>query len=487
MISPVRVLLSACLLCAVMFGGAVTVYASKTDLVTIAAEKHKKDPTIVLVQGMAEIVDVPGPVADIMVANPDIVDVMALQSNRLYLVGVNVGSTNLIAVDENGDIVKRLNVHVKIDDEVLQDTIRELFPEEEVYIKTLTDQLILTGTVSTPDVAQRISSLVAHYMGEIQDLDGRSTDEIIVNLLKVRGKSQVMLRVKVLEVSRSLLKERGTDTDIADLGDVFGESIQNNPTEASLSGFFGGVIQTGVTETPFAAFGLLENLGAFGPIDTILTLLEENGMAKILAEPNLTAISGENAGFLAGGEFPVPSGRDSEGNVVIVFRQFGVSLAFTPIVMSPDRISMQLETEVSSLSRESAVTLADIDVPGLDVRRASTTVEMGSGTTLMIAGLLQSQTVNNMSGIPGMMNTPIIGDLMSSESFRRDETEMVVLVTPYLVEPYGDKNQAKKIPAKDNKQDNLEKAFARNIRRTFGNLKVSGIFDGQNGYGYIIE
>ncbi len=484
-LSCMRIPLAVAMLVMTVFGGAVTVYASKTDLVTVASDAHKKDPTIILVQGMAEVIDVSGPIADVMVANPNVVDVSALQSNRLYLVGRNLGSTNLIAVDENGEVIKRLNVHVKIDDEVLQRTLDDLFPNEDISVRTLTDQLILTGTVSTPDVAQRVTNVVTHYMGEVQNLSA-AADEIIVNMLNVRGKSQVMLKVKVLEVSRTLLKERGTDTDIADLGGIFGEGIQNNP-DPTLSGLFGGVIQTGVTETPFAAFGLLETLGAFGPIDTVLTLLEENGLAKILAEPNLTAISGEEAGFLAGGEFPVPSGRDNEGNVIVVFRQFGVSLSFAPVVMSPERISMQLETEVSSLSRESAVTLADIEVPGLDVRRARTTVEIGSGKTLMIAGLLQSQTVKNLSGIPGMLNTPILGDLMSSESFRRDESEMVVLITPYLVEPYGDKNQAKKIAKKEAQKNNLADAFSRNIRRTFGDIKISGLFEGDQSFGYIID
>lgn len=477
----VKVLLAAFMLLAVICGGAVTVYASKTDLVTIASEAQKKDPTIVLTQGMAEIIEVDGPIADVMVADASVVDVTALQSNRLYLVGRSLGSTNLIAIDENGDVVKRLNVHVKIDDETLRNTLNELFPNEDVSVKTLTDQLILTGTVSTPDVAQRITAVVNHYMGEIQNMSG-AADEIIVNLLNVRGKSQVMLRVKILEVSRSLLKERGTDTDIADIGDLLGDDVQNNPDPA-MDGIFGGVLDATTTEDPFAVFGLLESIGAFGPIDSILTLLEQNGLAKTLAEPNLTAISGEEAGFLAGGEFPVPSGRDQDGNLIVVFRQFGVSLTFAPVVMSEDRISLQLETEVSSIARENSVG----DIPGLDVRRARTTVEMGSGKTLMIAGLLQSQTVKNLAGIPGMLNTPILGQLMSSESFRRDETEMVVLITPYLVQSYADKNQAKKLPNKHGQTNHLAAAFTRNIRRTYGDLKISDLFEGDQSYGYIID
>jgi Flp pilus assembly secretin CpaC len=166
--------------------------------------------------------------------------------------------------------------------------------------------------------------------------------------------------------------------------------------------------------------------------------LEDEDMAHILAEPNLTAISGEEAGFLAGGEFPVPAGRDSDGNVLIQFRSFGVSLNFRPIVMSENRISLQLKTEVSSLSRDQSVTIAGLDVPGLNVRRASTTVEVPSGGGLMIAGLLESQAVKSMSGLPGIREVPVLGDLVSSRSFNRDESELVVLINAYLVKPYAE-------------------------------------------------
>lgn len=481
-IPTAHILLAVVLLVVAVCGGAVTVYASKTNLATIATEKQQEDPTLVLILGMAEIVDVPGPVADIMVANPSTVDVMALQSNRLYLIGMALGTTNIIAVDENGDIIKRLTVHVKVDDATLQKTLRELFPNEDIQVRTMAQQLVLSGTVSTPDVAERVTALVGHYMGEVQGLSG-AHDQIIVNMLKVRGEAQVMLRVKILEVSRTLLRERGSDTQIADIGDLLGDKVDVNPNAALLDGIFGGVVNTGLTEEPFAVFGLLESLGAFGPIDTILTLLEQNGLARILAEPNLTAISGEQAGFLAGGEFAVPSGRDSQGNISVTFRQFGVSLSFAPIVMSEDRINLSLSTEVSSLSGEATV----LGVPSLDVRRASTTVEMGSGKTLMIAGLLQSQTIKRLVGIPGMVNTPIIGDLMSSEGFRRQETEMVVLVTPYLVKPYDNRQQAKKIERKNEKQLNLAKAFSQNIRRTYGRLNIEGLFEGEQSFGYIIE
>src|SRR5690606_18747438 len=174
---------------------------------------------------------------------------------------------------------------------------------------------------------------------------------------------------------------------------------------------------------PVAAGRLLFDSGisGIGTIGLFLNALEEENLVNILAEPNLTAVSGEQAGFLAGGEFPVPVGRDSVGNLVIEFREFGVLLDFRPVVMSDKRISLHMNTEVSSLDFDNAIVLSDVTVPGLDVRRAETTVEVPSGGSLMIAGLLQSEAVKGMAGLPGIRNTPVIGDLVSSDSFRRDD------------------------------------------------------------------
>lgn len=461
----------------------------KADLTPVAAAKGRDAPggrVLSLTQGMAEIVSVGGSVSDVMVANPSIVDVTAVQSDRLYIVGTNLGSTNVIALDGEGNIVGRLIVHVKIDDGPIQKLVHEMFPDEDVKINTLNQQVILTGTVSTPEVSERIASMVAAYIGEIIEQEG-TIDEVITNLLQVRGKAQVMLRVRVMEVSRTLLREKSADTDVQDYGGLFGRRIGISPDLGAAA----GTVATGATEVPLATVGILEDFGALGPIDTVLTALERNGLGKILAEPNLTAISGEQAGFLAGGEFPVPSGKDQDGNIIIQFRSFGVSLNFRPVVLSEKRISMQLDTEVSSLSRDSIVQLAGIDVPGLDVRRATTTVELGSGSTLMIAGLLQSQTVKNLSSLPGMAKNPIIGALMGSDNFRRDESEMVVLVTPYLVEPFADKRQAEEVPLPDKdrkRHDALSQAFADNIRRAYGKLNLDRVFEGSGEqFGYIVE
>lgn len=444
----------AVLLCAGLCTfGAWQSFAGKGDLVTISAAAQHQDPTLVLTLGKAEIVKVDGPVADVLVANPSIVDVQALQSNQLYMVGAAIGDTNIIALDAEGNVLKRMNVHVRIDEITLQNNINILFPgETDVKANTVNNQVVLTGRVSTPDASNKIQDLAARIAGNAAN---------VANLMNVQGDQQVMLKVKIMEMARSSLREISTDFDL----DSFGTALGNNLTGALNNNDIGG----GLTADPRAIGTLVFNDGNFGPLSGALRLLEDEGMVSILAEPNLSAISGEQAGFLAGGEFPVPSGRDSDGNIVVSFRQFGVSLNFRPVVTSNDRISLQIDTEVSSIDRTNSVTLDGLIVPGLDIRRASTTVEMGSGASLMIAGIMQSQAVKGLQGLPGIKDTPIIGDLMKSRSFDREETELVVMVTPYMVKPFADGSQVKKAPEPE--KSALSQAFADNLRRTYANKR----------------
>lgn len=470
----------------------VSVLAAKGDLKAIIdTETLKTPPPLYITLGKAELVDVEGDIADILVANPSIVDVMAVQSNRLYLVGVAVGDTNLIALDANGDVIRRLDVHVKYDLQAIQSLVEELFPNEQAKVSSIHDQILLTGTVSTPDSAAKITDLVAHYVSDLQDESGKTPDQLISNLLEVRGEQQVMLQVKIVEATRNVLRELGLQTGL------------NDPNELSATTIFGGTPSSSVTSRgDSAAFAtgagialsqeavgvgrILAETGirGLGQIGIILNALEEENLVNILAEPNLTAVSGEQAGFLAGGEFPVPVGRDQIGNLVIEFREFGVSLNFRPIVMSDKRISLQMKTEVSSLDTDNAIVLADVTVPGLDVRRAETTVEIPSGGSLMIAGLLQSDAIKGMSGLPGIRKTPVLGDLVSSDSFRRNETELVVIVTPYLVEPYAETERADPVPAQENNP--LARVFAANVRRIFETDDES-LFATDERYGYLLD
>jgi pilus assembly protein CpaC len=449
------------------------VYADKGDLKALG-EKIVSRETINVTLGKGEIVKINGVVADVLVANPAIADVVAIQSDKLYIVGSQLGDTNLIVLDAEGNMLQRMDIHVKMDASAVQAYLDEVYPNEDVKVTALSDQVMLTGTVSNPAVANRITQVVSAYIGEIQPLTG-SADEIIVNLLDITGEQQVMLKVKILEASKNLIKELGIETELTTTGSGLGN------TDAALGVNSG----TGLTQPAFGLGALVFNDGNFGPLSVLVQALEQGDMVRTLAEPNLTAISGQEAGFLAGGEFPVPAGRDTDGNVIIQFRSFGVSLNFRPVVLSENRISLQLNTEVSSLARDESVTLAGVDVPGLNIRRASTTVEVPSGGGLMIGGLLQSSTIKGMAGLPGISNVPVLGDLISSRSFNREETELVVLVTAYLVTPYAvQHNQKQPVPEEQNSP--LTTAFADNIRRIYGRKAPDFLDDGSR-FGYLIN
>jgi pilus assembly protein CpaC len=454
-------------------------YASKTDLVTIADVQQKRDPTLVLTQGKADIVEVDGPVSDIMVADPSVVDVMVLQANRLYMVGSALGSTNVIALDGEGNVIKRLNVRVKIDDGTIQDLVQELFPDEQVKITTMADQVVLTGEVSTPDVSNRLINVVSRYVAQEQGGGSGDISNTVVNMLTVAGEQQVMLRVKIVEASRDTLRELGVATGVSE-GEPGGEF--NN-----VAGFLGAAATgLGLSADPLGTANVIYDHGSgLGPIQVVIDALEQNGLLNTLAEPNLTAISGQEAGFLAGGEFPIPASRDQDGNIVIDYRPFGVALNFRPTVMSPDRISLQLQTEVSSISNQNSLNINQLNVPGFSVRRAQTTVELASGGSLMIAGLLRSDATRTMTDLPGIKDVPILGDLISSDSFQREESELVVMVTAYLVTPFADKSQAEESvsPARVP----LAEAFQNNIRRVYNRRPLDGLFDGEQKYGYLID
>lgn len=470
------------------FMAPVAVFAAKGDLEPIQPEAEFKKPFNVTL-GKAELIAVDGAVSDVLVADPSIIDVMAVQSNSLYVVGVNVGDTNIIALDELGNIVKRIDIHVSYDLQAIQGLVNELFPEEQVKVGSIHDQILLSGVVSTPENASKIMNIVGHYVSDLQDEDA-PIDELISNLMEVRGEQQVMLQVKILEASRTVLKELGLETYLNNpdtaAANVFGASPGSSTSSRGDFGQFatGGGIALSKEATGIASAVFDTGLRGIGLGAVELNALEEKNLVNILAEPNLTAVSGEQAGFLAGGEFPVPAGRDQVGNIIIEFREFGVSLNFRPTVLSSKRVSLQMDTEVSSLDFENAVTLADLVVPGLDVRRAETTVEIPSGGSLMIAGILRSDALKGMSGLPGISKTPVLGDLVKSDSFQRSETELVVIVTPYLVEPYAETDRAQPVPKQKNNP--LAQAFAANIRKSY-DIEDEDLFDTDEQFGYLLD
>jgi pilus assembly protein CpaC len=385
---------------------------------SVMAQGAPAGNTVKLSIGKADTINLSRPAADVLVASPGVADVGSLRSDRLYIVGRAIGDTNVLVFDEEGNQIADIAIQVRADQQSLRETVREFFPNEAIDVRTVNDSVVLQGEVSTPATANQVRDLVGRFVRSGQPL---------VDLMKVQGEQQVMLKVKVIEAKRSLLREYGVQTNIA--------------------GFSNGNLDGSFTSTPglglaaVSEFGsgtiALAQMGGFGPLTVNYQALENKGLVNTLAEPTLTAISGETAGFLAGGEFPVPASRDSSGNITVEFRQFGVSLNFIPTVLSSDRISMQLTSEVSERSDVDGVTFGGITVPGLAIRRAQTTVQIGSGGTLMIAGLLKSSATDALNGYPGLSSIPILGNLFKSKSFQRGESELVFLVTPYIVKPFG--------------------------------------------------
>jgi pilus assembly protein CpaC len=425
--------------------------------------------TVHLTSGKAGTVELPKAISDILVASPAVADVGVLRSNRLYVVGRSVGDTNVLAFDDAGNVLAEISVHVRIDEKTVSETLRNFFPEENLEVKTVGDNIVLTGRVSTPSVANQVRDLAGRFI--------TTADQEVVDLMKVAGEQQVMLKVKIVEADRSILREIGVDADYQT--DISGSDFNS----AVLNSFSG----TGLTATnPFASGAIFfSDNDDFGPLQITMQALERDGFINTLAEPNLTAISGESAGFLAGGEFPVPTGVDSQGRIQIEFKQFGVSLDFRPIVLSKDRISLQLASEVSALAEQDNVTLGEgVDIPGLTVRRANTTVEMASGSSLMIAGLIKSETTNALNGLPGVSDIPVLGDLFKSKSFARDETELLIIVTPLLVETFKEP-LADAVEPKDTLPP-LSKRLQTTLKKIYAN-KVSDDVTGNAKFGYIVD
>lgn len=414
-----------------------------------------------LTVGKAEIYQLPRHAAEILVSDPNIADVNLPTPDRLYLLGRGLGDANIFAFDASGNVIARLEVHVSIDDERLKKVFKELLPNEKINVETLNQDLVLTGQVSNPAIALKAKTIARRFVAD---------DVNLVDMISVTGQQQVMLKVRILEVNKTALKELGTELSIGP--DGFGDFIGELTTSA-----------LGLSTAPALNGSLVFSPNGSGPFGIGLSLLERDGLARTLAEPNLTAVSGESASFLAGGEYPIPVAQDGTGAITIEFRRFGVSLAFTPVVLDDDRISLRLGTEVSSLSNEVEVELSSTRIQGLNIRRAETTVEIGSGGSMMIGGLLQSEIIDTVNGVPGLMHAPVIGQLFRSDSFARNESELIVLVTPYLVEPYAEAhaeiNRVKYV------EDPVDFHLADELSDLYGG--VADLSHKAQGVGYIIE
>ncbi|HEX6784109.1 MAG TPA: type II and III secretion system protein family protein [Sphingomicrobium sp.] len=395
---------------------------------------YRPTAQVALSTGEGTMINLPRRVTNVWVSNPKVADVLVNSPTQLNLFGKEFGETTLIATAADGSVVYGAQVHVSQNLPTINEVLRAAMPDARVNIMTVGQTAILTGTVASPEDSAFVEDLANRELNPGVDMSakGAMCKICVLNRLKVATPLQVMLKVRIAEMNRSALKTIGVNLlgrDSNPGGTFFGIG-QGNPGDLGNGQLGGRTFNFPSEGTGLGLAGKLFGLDLLGTLD----LLQNDGVVSTLAEPNLTALSGETASFLAGGEFPIPV---SQGNnaVSVEFKTYGVSLAFTPIVLADGRISLRVRPEVSQLSDAGSVTIGGFVVPALTTRRAETTVELGSGQSFMLAGLLQNTNTNSVKKAPFLGDLPILGALFRSTSFQRNETELVIVVTPYLVRP----------------------------------------------------
>jgi pilus assembly protein CpaC len=400
--------------------------ATQTPIIRVAASEATSR-FVPLGIGKSVAIDLPADIKDVLVADPKVANAVIRSSRRVYIIGVAVGQTNIFFFDADGRQIAGFDIGVKRDLNGVRNAIKQTIPDADIHVEGIGDGVMLSGNASSQADAQQAYDLATRLVG-----DGAK----VVNGIAVRGRDQVMLKVTVAEVRRDVIKQLGID----------------------LSGQFnyGHAVVNFNTTNPFSANGgPLSNTFLTGSVPSVtatLRAMERAGVIRTLAEPSLTAISGETATFIAGGEFPIPNGLSCDTTrspplcqPQITFKKFGVSLVFTPVVLSEGRISLKVMTEVSDLSTENAMTIqitgssTSLTVPSIQTRRAETTIEIPSGGSLALAGMIQEQTRQAINGIPALMQVPVLGALFKSRDYVNHQSELMVLVTPYVVRAVAQK------------------------------------------------
>jgi pilus assembly protein CpaC len=393
----------------------------------VAADGQMNARFLSLGIGKSLVIDLPRDIKDVLVADPKIANAVVRSSQRAYIIGAAVGQTNIVFFDSAGQQIAAYDIAVKRDLNGVRAALKQALPNSDIQIDGVGDGVMLTGTAATPIEAQQASDLAARLAGGA---------EKVVNSIVVRGRDQVMLKVTVAEVARAIIKQMGIDlTASLNYGTSAVTFTNTNPFTA--------------TGKPLTDSSLAATFGSTPSVKATLRAMESAGVVRTLAEPNLTAISGESATFIAGGEFPIPTGVTCQTTAAgavgqcapsIAFKKFGISLNFTPVVLTEGRISLRVMTEVSEVSIDNSISVSGITVPSIKTRRAETTLEIPSGGAMAMAGLIQEQTKQAVNGLPGMSQLPVLGALFRSRDFVNNQTELMVLVTPYVVRAVAQKD-----------------------------------------------
>jgi pilus assembly protein CpaC len=447
------------------------------------------------------VIRLPTATRDVLLGNPSIVDAVVRTQNTAYLFAKSVGQTNAFFFDADGRQILSLDIEVALDGKALQKLISRAIPDSRITVDTVNSNVILAGTAANAAEARKAVDLATAFVngssggstsgssgaaaagGAVASAgagasggggggSGGGTGNVINNIVII-GKEQVMLRVRVAELQRDVLKQFGIDTRALFDGNPAVSFINVNPftiTTPPLS--------------PETALGVHFDDGST-KLDQILRAYERDGLIRTLAEPTLTAISGESAKFLAGGEFPIPVEQDNN-TTTVEFKPFGVGLGFTPVVMSEGRISMRITSEVSETTAENGIRVGQLSIPGLKVRRAETTVELPSGGSMIMAGMIQERTKQDLNGIPGVKDLPVLGSLFRSRDFLSNETELVVIVTPYIVAPVNENKLTTPLDTLNLASDRQTILWGR-LNRMYGvqGAGAKGVYQGN--VGFIVE
>lgn len=423
------------------------------------------------------LIELPMDLENVLVSNPEVVDAVVQTRRQVYLLAKDAGEANAFFIAPNGQKVLLLDVVVMRDLSTLTDTLHRLLPGSKISVEAMGDNLVLTGSVVNPVDANRAAELAMRFIKKKADS--------VVNMLSVAppAKEQVLLRVKVAEMQRDAIRRLGVS--MPRIGGVASQAVAGNVTFFKVLNNVFPVTSPAVPIGQAGSETYINYARGNTDITAVIDALERTGLIRTLAEPNLTALSGEKATFLAGGEFPIPIATDNN-TITIQFKKFGVSTAFKPVVLSEGRISLSISAEVSELSTEGAISTTTITVPALKTRSAETTLELPSGATLAMAGLLSDETRQSVEGVPGLKSLPILGQLFRSNDYRRRETELVILVTPYLATHMSAREAGSPdegfAPASD-----LKTIFFGHLNRIYGppGRDPAGRYEGD--FGFVIE
>lgn len=418
------------------------------------------------------VIKLPAGAKDVIIGDDSLVDVVLRNRNTAYLFARSAGQTNIFFFDEKGQEILQLELEVTVDSKGLRRLLDRALPGNRIQIESTGSNIVLKGTVASAQDAKTAEDLTNRFLssssgsgsgfGFFSSRSGSSSGAV-VNLLKIAEGDQVLLKVRVVELKRTVIKKLGINLE-AD----FGVATFKNTPVSILDELGSDLLDSSI------------KLAAGGTsIDMQIKALEEQGLATTLAEPTLTAVSGAAASFLAGGEYPykVCSGDDNTLKCAIQFKPYGVSLAFTPTVLSENRIALNIATEVSELSREI------FGIPSIDTRKAQTSVEIPSGGSMMMAGLIKDVTLQDLNGTPGLRNLPVLGTLFSSRDYQKNQTELVVIVTPYIAQPVNPRELATPLD-KYNEPTDLQQIFLGRLNRIYGlpGDKPEGVYHGAVGH-----